>query len=440
MPILRSGRDYDNYWDYGVGSTSDAPPGDSPPAAPKTPQGPTQEYFWPILRNAALGKAEPGDHPVKGACPICYDHISIAGLSTPEEGGKQGFIAPCGHTSERKCPVCRLPIECETCGRSCIKEPIPDASCDVEDVSCVPNSMTETNIGYKPSCVECSGLFGDIMEDNPPVNSSHRSAEQKQQPFPSKIWQSWKDDSEDPTDRTVGFPHQWRTVNPDWRYERIIDSNSVSYVRDNFDESISEVFARLQDPILKADFLRYLILLREGGIWADIDVLPLQPVSRWIPEEYQGKVNLVIGIENDHHKEPIWPGSPYSVQLCQYTVLAKPNHPAIRNLVKQVTHGLDELLASKNPGEHTTFEEVMSTTGPFAFTKAMMDYFNEITGEEHTGNELDRLKEPRLIGDVLVLPKDSFGWLSHDNTHEEGDPSILVQHLFIGSWRGSHPG
>ncbi|WAO89053.1 Hypothetical protein NCS54_00642800 [Fusarium falciforme] len=276
-------------------------------------------------------------------------------------------------------------------------------------------------------------------------NTSSRSiltsqSEQKEQPFPNKIWQSWKDDSEDPTERTVGFPHQWRAVNPDWRYERVIDANSDTYVRDNFDEPISEVFTRLEDPILKADFLRYLILLREGGVWADIDVLPLQPVSKWIPEEYQGKVNLVIGIENDHHKKPIWPGSPYSVQLCQYTVLAKPNHPALRNIVKQVTKDIDELLSSKNPGESVTFEEVMSTTGPFAFTKAMMDYFNEMTGEEHTGNELDRLKEPRLIGDVLVLPKDSFGWLSHENTHEEGDPSILVQHLFMGSWRGSHPG
>src|SRR4051794_5976238 len=54
------------------------------------------------------------------------------------------------------------------------------------------------------------------------------------QPFPSKIWQSWKDDSDDPTDRTIGFPHQWRVVNPNWRYERITDANIDDYVRDRF--------------------------------------------------------------------------------------------------------------------------------------------------------------------------------------------------------------
>ncbi|KPM42462.1 hypothetical protein AK830_g4088 [Neonectria ditissima] len=286
----------------------------------------------------------------------------------------------------------------------------------------------------------------------PPPSSTHHSKPQpapeptpvsqplSAQPFPSKIWQSWKDDAEDPTGRTVGFPHQWRLVNPEWRYERITDANSDAYVRARFDANIWKVFVSLQDPILKADFLRYLILLEEGGVWADIDVYPHQPVSKWIPEQYRDSVNLVIGIENDHHKQPIWPGSPYSVQLCQYTVLAKAGHPAIKILVDQVTGDLQRLIESKQPGDGITFEEVMATTGPFAFTKVMMDYFKNMTDVEHTGDELDSLEEPRLIGDVLVLPKDSFGWLPQDQTHEKGDEIILVEHLFIGSWRDGHPG
>ncbi|KAH6880768.1 nucleotide-diphospho-sugar transferase [Thelonectria olida] len=260
-------------------------------------------------------------------------------------------------------------------------------------------------------------------------------------PFPSKIWQSWKDDSDDPTNRTAGFPHQWSVVNPSWRYERITDANIDDYVRDRFfNTTVAAVFTTLSDSILKADFLRYLILLREGGIWADIDVYPHQPVAKWIPEEYRGSVNLVVGIENDHHQEPIWPGSPYSVQLCQYTVLAKPGHPALEILVDQVTGDLQRLMRATLPGEAVTFEEVMGTTGPFAFTKVLMDYFTNATGVEHNGNELDNLQEPKLIGDVLVLPKDSFGWLPHENTHEKGDEAILVEHLFIGSWRDGHPG
>lgn len=191
---------------------------------------------------------------------------------------------------------------------------------------------------------------------------------------------------------------------------------------------------------MRADLLRYLILLREGGVWADIDTYPHQPISRWIPDHHRGSVNLVVGIENDHHKTPIWPGSPYSVQLCQYIVLAKPNHPAIRAVVEQVVQNLNELLALKGPKDIISFEEVMATTGPFAFTRAIMDYFKMVTGVEHSGDELESLQEPLLIGDVLVLPKQSFGWLPSDGGHEKGNGDILGVHKFIGSWRDSHPG
>ncbi|KAK6080970.1 initiation-specific alpha-1,6-mannosyltransferase [Seiridium cupressi] len=258
--------------------------------------------------------------------------------------------------------------------------------------------------------------------------------------FPRKIWQSWKDDSENPTERTTGFPKKWRELNPDYRYERITDANINEYVRGRYDGDIPEVFTKATDPILKADYLRYLVLLEEGGVWADIDVLPHQPISKWVPEEHHDRVNLVVGIENDHSGKPIWPGSPYSVQLSQYTVLAKPHHPAIANLVGSVNKNLKALLESKaSTSNHmVSFEEVMTNTGPFAFTDALMTYFGSVTGREHNGNEFTALKEPVLIGNVLVLPRVSFGWLGSDAPAKEGD--VLVQHLFIGSWRAGHPG
>ena len=84
----------------------------------------------------------------------------------------------------------------------------------------------------------------------------------------------------------------------------------------------------------------------------------------------------------------------------------------------------------------------MATTGPFVFTQVLMEYFTNVTGVMHNGDELDRLGEPQLIGDVLVLPKDSFGWLPQDHTHQDSEvnPVILVEYLFIASWRAGHPG
>ncbi|KAF4970179.1 hypothetical protein FSARC_2776 [Fusarium sarcochroum] len=140
----------------------------------------TEEYFWPILRKHALGKADPNDRPVKGICPICYDQVSIAGLPRPAEKGKECLIAPCGHimcyecwpqkeyedngvdrAGQRKCPVCRLLIECECCGRGVIKERAPEYSCDAEDVDSVPRMIPETDIVYVPLCCECADHYID---------------------------------------------------------------------------------------------------------------------------------------------------------------------------------------------------------------------------------------------------------------------------------------
>ena len=283
----------------------------------------------------------------------------------------------------------------------------------------------------------------------------------------------------------MGFPRAWRAANPGHRYERLTDGNAEAWVREAWgdfrfssssltDESsggeegggVADLFASLTDPILRADLLRYLVMAREGGVWADIDVFPHRPIASWIPAGFRGRenassvsvggggsrsatVNLVVGIENDHHGQPIWPGLPYSVQLAQYVMLAKPGHPALEALVDQVCENLRLLLKSKEKKKKMkgqkakiTFEEVMATTGPFAFTRVLMEYFTEVTGggKEYTGAELTRLRHPLLIGDVLVLPKDSFGWLPHEHTLEKGHPEILVEHLFMASWRADHPG
>ncbi|EAQ83461.1 hypothetical protein CHGG_09865 [Chaetomium globosum CBS 148.51] len=88
------------------------------------------------------------------------------------------------------------------------------------------------------------------------------------------------------------------------------------------DPSLADLFTSLRDPILRADFLRYLILLRDGGVWADINVYPHRPVAEWVPERFRGR-------------------------LAQYTVLAKPGHPAVGVLVEEVTGNLRRLVGEK---------------------------------------------------------------------------------------------
>lgn len=149
---------------------------------------------------------------------------------------------------------------------------------------------------------------------------------------------------------------------------------------------------------------------------------------------------MVIGIENDHEKRPIWEGIPHSVQLAQYTMLAKPGHPIFVLLVDQVSKNLRRLMRLKAPCRYIDFEDVMVTTRPFAFTKAVTDCLTEITGVRHNGNELARLRKTKLIGDALILPRDYFGWTSRTHTLIKADPRVSVVNIFMESWRNADSG
>jgi alpha 1,6-mannosyltransferase len=48
------------------------------------------------------------------------------------------------------------------------------------------------------------------------------------------------------------------------------------------------------------------------------------------------------------------------------------------------------------------------------------------------------LLEPKLIGDVLILPGNSFGALQNGFPQNEGP--TLVTHHYAGSWKNDHGG
>lgn len=186
--------------------------------------------------------------------------------------------------------------------------------------------------------------------------------------IPHKVWQVWKETSQELQDELKQFSATWYLHNPEYRYELVHDSVMEGFVERNFRETrpdIADTFARVPDTILRADYLRYLILLAEGGTYIDIDTECSRPIQTWIPDEYQGKAGLVIGIEYDAFNETVGIGFKYPVQFCQWALMASPGNRVLRHVVDRVTTALHDL--AKEPlGEirATTNDEVLGTTGP----------------------------------------------------------------------------
>jgi hypothetical protein len=159
-------------------------------------------------------------------------------------------------------------------------------------------------------------------------------------PIPHKIWQLWIHPTKQPSHDWRDSSHAWVHLNPDWDYvfATLNHSSARAWVGDVFRHrpDVVDAFTRANETIQKADLLRYLWLLEEGGVYSDLDAQCAKPVRDWIPPRYRNTTGLVIGVEIDDYFEGHYdPNIPY-IQLCQWTIMARPHHPTIAHVIDTV--------------------------------------------------------------------------------------------------------
>ena len=263
--------------------------------------------------------------------------------------------------------------------------------------------------------------------------------------FPRKIWQTSKTGPIGIEGDDRKAVQSWMKLNQKHRYEILTDFSAESYIRDRFSHrsDIQETYQDLEDPILRADFIRYLVLLGDGGVYSDMDTKCLIPIEDWVPSKYRDKVNLVIGVEYDRLGHDRWVDWSLDLQFTNWAMLAKPGHLVVEITVDRVIQGLRKLALKQETtisGIKPSFREVLDTTGPAMFTEAIFEGLSFATGTNFTWHNVSGLTSARLVSDVLILPINAFGsGQSHSNSGSPDGETALVQHLFKGSWKVAHP-
>ena len=170
--------------------------------------------------------------------------------------------------------------------------------------------------------------------------------------------------------------------------------------------------------------------------------MSLKPIEDWVPSAYQKNANLVVGIEYDSLGGGRWADWTLDLQFATWAILAKPGHLFLEITVDRVLERLKRLAQKQErtiSGIKASFHEVLDTTGPALFTTAVFEGLSYTTGTTFTSSNITGLTEPKLVGDVLILPINAFGsGQAHSNSGSPESDSALVQHLFKGSWKGNH--
>jgi len=295
-----------------------------------------------------------------------------------------------------------------------------------------------------------------------PIRAAHRYKRELryQQPLqtagtviPRKIWQTWKMGPLAFEQRDSDTAKTWPARNPNFRYEVLTDDNSIQYVEWHYGPSgfnrpdIISLYRELNITIIKADLLRYLVMYAEGGVYADIDVECLRPVDRFIPERYNEQdVDMIIGVEID---EPAFADHPVlgskCKSFCQWTFSAKPRLPVMMRLIENIQEWLHELSHEKSvpiSQLQLDFNEVISGTGPSAFTKAVLEQMSaQNHGKPVTWDLFHNLAESRLVNGMLVLNVEAFaaGQGHSDSGNHDSRGALVKHHYHASGWPSRHP-
>jgi len=181
-----------------------------------------------------------------------------------------------------------------------------------------------------------------------------------------------------------------KKLNPGFEHKLWNESNI------DFELETGNLLHELSNPGQKSDVLRYEILKRFGGIYADLDFYAIRSFDSLL------FLNFFTGIV--YHHEP---------SLANGLIGCIPNHPITAECLERVH------FASEAPD----FSRIMETTGPFMLTKVFMENFHEHQGAVALPNSY-----------FYPYPNDSRYRTLGEDFQRYVKPETICVHLWHCSW------
>jgi len=168
-----------------------------------------------------------------------------------------------------------------------------------------------------------------------------------------------------------------RALNPGWEYRFYDDADVAAFIKAHYPPLIWAYFERI-DPrygAARADFFRYLLMYKVGGVYLDIKSTVTRPLdaglrpddryilSKWhLPNgEYEHK-GLVYDLRH-------FEGGEYQ----QWHIICAPGHPFLKAVMETVLSNID----AYDPYLHQTGKRgVLRLTGPITYTMAIHRIMN----------------------------------------------------------------
>lgn len=230
--------------------------------------------------------------------------------------------------------------------------------------------------------------------------------------IPKIIHMTWK--SEELPEHFNAIREYWKTLNPEYEFRLWTDEDNRKLIEEEFPFFL-EVYDSYKKHIQRVDAVRYCILYLYGGIYIDLDFLPIRPIDDFLDD-----CKLVLG------KEPPFAAARSKMEkIVSNAVMATTAH---NDFFLKVIHEMIENHQSFNHVDEDT--RVLFTTGPFMLTK-MYDNWHE--------KEEIRLLDSSYFLPLHVYEIEEMYLTGKLEDAEKKLSNTIAIHLFCGTWWKDSP-
>lgn len=157
-----------------------------------------------------------------------------------------------------------------------------------------------------------------------------------------------------------------------WTHTLYDDRDIESFINAEYGERMLRHYARINPRYgaARADFFRYLLLYRRGGVYLDIKSTVDQPLTQTIADN---DVYVLSHWDNapgrPYENWGIYPGCEGRGEFQQWHIIAAPGHPFLQAAISAVIRNIALYdFARDGAGKRA----VVGVTGPLAYTRAIM--------------------------------------------------------------------
>ena len=173
--------------------------------------------------------------------------------------------------------------------------------------------------------------------------------------IPKNIFQSWWT-----TELDVNIQKKidnMLKLNPDYKHKIYTDDEIDLFVNTHYPGKIADAYNKLNIIVAKVDFWRYLVLLKYGGIYLDMDSSINKSLSGLIRD-------------ND---EAIVCAEGHPPCYVQWALIFDKNHPILKNTIDFIVENIN---SNKYPNN------IHKMTGPTVYTKGLLSVHTSLFGSE----------------------------------------------------------